>query len=251
MNTIKVKPLNKSSYNKLLPDEICIPASITCPHCYQKNDSTPKQAFFTYKLEETSFMSIPISTIPSCYDIISIYLCSQCQDSFIARYKVDLSKDPKSEFSELPKGEFLGTYPSLFPPLTQKISPNFIKTFEQAKISKQMNLDEACYPTYRKALELFIKDFLDYNDISRKDANKLTDYINKLKLNIFTIPADKVRDDGNTATHTPNFNSDDIEQNLIYFVNMLTMIQKGLQEKIYENFSELLKEKEQKNPKSP
>lgn len=235
---VYAKPLGKNKLNRNRAIEIPIPDSITCPHCNIPHEELePERSFYNNDSDITDVCL-------ECPEIsFLIYRCPECQKVFYVHINCE-------------KCEIISYYPPLiehheFPPLVHEISSDFIKIFKQAETAKQMNLDEVCYPAYRKALELFIKNFLNCNDISVEDKDTLADYINKLKLNIFTIPADKVRDDGNKATHTPNFNSNDIEQNLIYFVNMLTKFQEGIKEGIYKDFSQLLKEKEQRNPKRP
>lgn len=226
---VYAKPLGKNKLNHNRAIEIPIPGSITCSHCNIPHEKLePERSFYNNDSDITDVCL-------ECPEIsFLIYRCPECQKVFYVHINCK-------------KCEIISYYPPLiehheFPPLVHEISSDFIKIFKQAETAKQMNLDEVCYPAYRKALDVLIKDFFKYNDQENEISTNLKQNTEKLNSLLLRKVADQVRDKGNKVTHNANFCSNNIEQDLLLFVELLNNLQSGIESGAIKNLRELLSE---------
>lgn len=105
--------------------------------------------------------------------IASIYLCPVCDNFFyVSHYCIE--NHPYSDSSVIYE-----TFPSFnrdksFSDAIKKISPDFVRIYNQALKAENSNLTDICGPGYRKSLEFLIKDlqFLIIRQNGKKSSNR-------------------------------------------------------------------------------
>lgn len=165
----------------------------------------------------------------SKYFIIEIEYQSSFQDSFT--YVISHNIYPKHHISYQDEE-------------IKKISPKFIKIYNQAKVADEMNLNEVSGPGYRKALEFLMTDYIIFSHIEKEDFNESVvkdskSIVKLIKDNIdnkrIVSAAEKAFWIGNDQTHYEkqwmDLNSEDLK-NLIELV--IYHIKLELQFKHYE-----------------
>ena len=155
---MKVKYQVNCSY--LNPCHVEIDEETSCPIC--KHSIRPTFVYGSmYKTNQNSDKLCIIYTCPHCYEN---FICSYSNHSrpspngphvFSKRTLIAPSKFENQEFAEC----------------IQKISPSFVKIYNQASEAEHYNLDEISGIGYRKALEFLIKDFLITHE--HKDESKV------------------------------------------------------------------------------
>lgn len=116
---------------------VCHPG--VCPICGHAVEPVPLFCSEIRKGDDSSLLSI-------------MFLCRHCNDTFIANYR-----DNKFDLPILaPQGSPKAT----FEPAIEKLSPEFVKIYNQTLAAESAGLDELVGIGYRKALEYLIKDYL-------------------------------------------------------------------------------------------
>lgn len=169
---------------------------------------------------------------------ISFY-CINCGDVFLGNYKVIVDEYTEIGFQE-------AFYPTTLMELTPKkhievplddaiakISPMFVKIFNQAAFSESLKLDEISGISYRKSLEFLIKDFAIYMHPEKK--NNISSFRMSLSECINTyIDNESIKQLARASTYLGNdqshyqkrHHSKDIEDlkklitALVYYINM-------------------------------
>lgn len=154
-NTI---PVHKGSdplpLNYKLPGE--------CPNCHVALEPTVLHQIIT------------IDDNKKTAQLTMLLFCTKCYRTFLAIYSVIddpiYYRDKRCYNTKL-----LATAPFIpksisFSSEITKISPAFIKIYNQAFQAEQMDLIDICGMGYRKALEFLIKDFLIYKVPNNKDS---------------------------------------------------------------------------------
>ena len=129
---------NQLKINKLNSINIDVPN--VCPNC-------------NYAIVPINLSSVSVSTESN--HIASTFFCPYCHKYFfiLTQYLGKLST-----FSIYPYPNYTKTFSENI----EKISPNFVKIYNQAINAENNELDEICGMGYRKALEFLIKDFAIY-----------------------------------------------------------------------------------------
>lgn len=93
-----------------------------------------------------------------------------------------------------------------FPPHIEKLSPEFVLTFNQARSAEQLGLDKITGPGFRRALEFLIKDFLVSQIAEGPDAEKQIEAIRSKNLSqcIDDIDYKKIKVTAKAATYLGN-----------------------------------------------
>lgn len=86
-------------------------------------------------------------------------LCKGCYHSFIASYRCGITRNGNIQIGKLVSAEPNSFKAYAFDDLINKLSPNFVKIYNQALAAESYNLDEIAGLGYRKALEFLIKDY--------------------------------------------------------------------------------------------
>ncbi len=143
------------------------------------------------------------------YRIQVIFRCPkiECQAVFIGYYTSGYFKPHSySEYVFL-KDCFIPSYfkEEHFDDEIEKLSPEFVKIYNQAKISDNIGLSLICGCGYRKSLEYLIKDYLISKDPQSKEEvqnHKLGWLIaNKIDSEKIKLTAGLAKDIGNDETH--------------------------------------------------
>ena len=157
--------------HQINPNELPIPSttdhSFECPLCEKYVE--PKNVHSVYHRNLRSFDKVA-----------SIFQCPACKQL----YFVDFIRNSAGNISVLnqypyPKKQFT------FSPELTKLSPQFVKIYNQALQSEAYKLDELSGIGYRKALEFLIKDYLisqatDKNEQEKIRKENLSQAVNRL-----------------------------------------------------------------------
>ena len=91
--------------------------------------------------------------------------CQNCQESFVTKYEVILSKpETLGAVRYVNAVRVLYTEPNRFKPEAfderlESLSPQFVKIYNQALVAEEKQLDEIAGLGYRRALEFLVKDY--------------------------------------------------------------------------------------------
>ncbi len=105
-----------------------------------------------------------------------VYLCTHCYEPFICKF-INLQKSPNFGQDHLFASSTLSSIEPkcfskrVFEECINKISPAFVKIYNQSLEAEHNTLDEIAGIGYRKALEFLIKDFLIQHE--HKDGGKV------------------------------------------------------------------------------
>lgn len=112
---------------------------------------------------EPKVLSCNLINLGSCSKLLSItFFCTHCHRPFIAEYSSSNIDSPVSMAPSAPPS-------AIFQPSIAKISPQFVKIYNQALAAEFNDLDELSGIGYRKALEFLIKDFAVYLHPDERD----------------------------------------------------------------------------------
>ncbi len=159
------------------------------------------------------------------------FLCTSCQRSFVADYKVHLDKN-----------EYVSSGPTNIGPISYReesfddnvkaMSPQFAKIYNQALAAETYNLDEIAGLGYRKSLEFLVKDFAIHTHPSESDKIKsmtlsqcITKYINST--NIATLATRSAWIGNDEAHYIRKQESRDVQdmkkfiKATVYFISMI------------------------------
>ena len=127
--------------------------------------------------------------------------CNGCHSLIVSEYEISRKlartlSDGRKEYSEKNYNMIKLNYSAPvnfkerdFDDKLKKVSPQFVKIYNQALKAEEYSLDEIAGLGYRKALEFLIKDFAIYNNPDKAEEIKLTwmmkclkDYIDNDKI---------------------------------------------------------------------
>lgn len=118
-------------------------------------------------------------------DLFSVFLqCNACNNTFISSYKFTGTIEEgftKYRSSSLTRSEPISIAEKSFSDEINKLSPNFVRVYNQAFAAEQNELDDICGMGYRKAVEFLVKDYSNKISPEDKDTIKskpLSDCIN-------------------------------------------------------------------------
>ena len=134
-----------------------------CPLC-KRSIKPQKLAFSTFKDENDNWY------------LSFMYLCNSCFRSFVTLHKCDFVA-PTAQTSAKYIANFLYTGPTKyteqhFEETIEKLSPQFVKIFNQAAEAEATGLDEIAGLGYRKAVEFLTKDFCIHMHRDKADEIK-------------------------------------------------------------------------------
>lgn len=99
----------------------------------------------------------------SAYYATVVYLCRDCSSVFLAHYSVSTTNTGQDRISfgnaNLKSIEPVKFVTTSFDAKISKLSPQFVKIYNQALAAETSSLDEIAGLGYRKSLEFLIKDF--------------------------------------------------------------------------------------------
>ncbi len=170
-----------------------------CPVCESGVDVKPLSAYG--KIEDNPWRDGKFIQV--------IFRCPKvdCQSVFFAVYTNLGCVDGRFSENVFLKNGYISPFikTEAFDSDIEKLSPNFIKIFNQAKLADQSGLDLICGAGYRKALEFLIKDFLIATkpDEAEEIKSKLLGWLiaNKVDDPRIKITAGLAKDVGNDETH--------------------------------------------------
>lgn len=163
------------------------------------------------------------------------YLCTSCYQAFICKF-INLETDQRNS-QHFIKNKLASIEPNkfnlkIFDECIEKVSPNFVKIYNQALEAEYKKLDEIAGIGYRKALEFLIKDFLinhENIDESKVKPTALGNCINTMIDNIqLKTVASRATWLGNDQTHYEQKYTDkdinDLKRLIELSVHWITMI---------------------------
>ena len=100
--------------------------------------------------------------------------CNSCKSVLITEYKVNKINDRNFEFEKALKTSPQTYQMEKFDENIEKISPQFIKIYNQSLQAEKTGLDEIAGLGYRKSVEFLIKDFAIYKNPEKEDKIKNT-----------------------------------------------------------------------------
>lgn len=96
-------------------------------------------------------------------DLFSVFLqCNACNNTFISSYKFTGTIEEgftKYRSSSLTRSEPISIAEESFSDEINKLSPDFVRVYNQAFAAEQNELDDICGMGYRKAVEFLAKDY--------------------------------------------------------------------------------------------
>ena len=170
--------ISATDFNSTNRIDIDIKSDFICPHC--NRGISPVVIFAKYHPQSDYTID--------CYTVL---LCpnSSCSNIIYFQFQYySLGPDPISEEKVYPPSS--QTPP--FPPEIEESYPRFIKIYKQSLEAETRNLDEIIGLSYRKSLEILIKDFLISKVAGSPDeaaikAETLAQSIKRLSLDIQEI----------------------------------------------------------------
>ena len=127
-----------------------------------------------------------------------LYRCTRCDNIFFAQYEHGMGGRPVRTAPQVSQAK-------IFSEEISKLSPPFVKIYNQAADAENSGLDEICGMGYRKALEFLIKDYLisnQQNDQATIERMELGNCIaNKVSFEPLKITASRAAWLGNDFAH--------------------------------------------------
>ena len=126
-----------------------VPLPDTCPLCHHAG---------TQDVASRGYHTGPFAD-PSTLDVLLRCNRDECRRVHIAHFV-------RANFDSGPlRWEYLRSWPASLPPLAidsevGKVSPDFVRIYQQAREAESLGLTDVCGPAYRKALEFLVKDYL-------------------------------------------------------------------------------------------
>lgn len=117
-----------------------------------------------HAIKPTALYKLIVSNTDNDMFLHVTYLCPHCNNAFICKFS-DCDNTYYNEITGYTFQKLDYIAPNKFnqeefEPCINKISPSFVKIYNQALSAENSNLDEIAGIGYRKALEFLIKDFL-------------------------------------------------------------------------------------------
>ncbi len=164
-----------------------------CPRC--GNGSFPERLIST----ECVNVNAETDQVP----IASIFLCPVCNNFFyVSHYYIE--NHPYSDSSVIYETLPTSNRDKSFSDAIKKISPDFVRIYNQALKAENSNLTDICGPGYRKSLEFLIKDFAILNNPAKREKiikSPLGECINTYLSKNLSALATAAAWLGNDATH--------------------------------------------------
>jgi hypothetical protein len=185
-------------------------SSLMCQYCHTDIEVQP---IVFLRIDETN---------------VKVFLkCKKCQEGFVGSY----SRGPDFRTYYLQK--IIGGNPkfNIFSVNIKKISPNFVKIYNQSECAEKENLEEISGMGYRKSLEFLIKDFLVKKFSEKEDeitnkflGNCIKDYFENKRIQEIAERATWL---GNDETHYTriweNKDVEDLKKMIDILVNYIDM----------------------------
>lgn len=152
--------LKKINSNKGDEISVCFNTTSFCPRC---NSAIEPVFLFGY-----------INNLEK--DLFSVFLnCNACHNTFISNYK--FTKEIEIGYknyldSSLICSEPISVTKKSFSDEINKLSPNFVRVYNQAFAAEQSELDDICGMGYRKAVEFLAKDYAIHINPDKEDDIK-------------------------------------------------------------------------------
>lgn len=100
--------------------------------------------------------------------------CNSCKSVLITEYKVKKINDKNFEYEKILRTSPQTYQVEKFDENIEKISPQFVKIYNQALQAEKIGLDEIAGLGYRKAVEFLIKDYAIYKNPESEEEIKKT-----------------------------------------------------------------------------
>ena len=181
-------------------------------------------------------------------DILSVAdYCNGCHSLIVSEYEIEKTvrsrnsngsfnyEDKKYKMIKINYSAPVNFKERDFDDKLKKLSPQFVKVYNQALKAEEFSLDEIAGLGYRKSLEFLIKDFAIYNNPEKADEIKSTwmmkcikDYIDNDKIKTLAEKSEWI---GNDEAHYVKIQDDrDINDMknfidaLVYFISMSLIV---------------------------
>lgn len=143
---------NKTTIRYSIPDRC-----IYCNHIHSQNESIIFEQFYTSRLTGKNDSFCILIRCSFCDNIQFLYFR-------VAKPSRSGSLDDldgkKIRFATINKPNLFQRNNHVFPSIIEDISPEFINIFRQSEKAERAGLNQLTGPSYRRALEFLIKDFL-------------------------------------------------------------------------------------------
>ena len=111
--------------------------------------------------------------------IYVVDFCSACKSLIVTEYTGMKELDSYSRIKDIKANKKINSAPSIyekekFDEEIEKISPQFVKIYNQSLQAENIGLDEIAGLGYRKSVEFLIKDFAIYNNKEKEEEIKNT-----------------------------------------------------------------------------
>lgn len=214
--------LKKITSNKGDDISVCFNTTSFCPRC---NSAIEPVFLFGY-----------INNLEK--DLFSVFLnCNACHNTFISNYK--FTKEIEIGYknyldSSLICSEPISVTKKSFSDDINKLSPDFVRVYNQAFAAEQNELDDICGMGYRKAVEFLVKDYSNKISPEDKDTIKskplsdcINTYFDNKKLKSLALASAWI---GNDQTHYEQRISDaGIEEMKAFIMALVNFIDSDLQ----------------------
>ena len=155
--------------------------------------------------------------------LYSLYFCPKCENCFLAEYRVNIMDRGYQSHGWLDYLIPHGDEKTLFSDNINKLSPNFVKIYNQSENAESIGLTEICGIGYRKSLEFLVKDFAIATCPGEEDKIKskllspcIQEYIDNGKLRNLALASAWL---GNDETHYVRKHEDYDVSHLKVFIN--------------------------------
>lgn len=157
--------------------------------------------------------------------------CSSCKSVLITEYKVSKVSDNTYKYEKLIRTSPEQYHKESFDENIEKMSPQFVKIYNQSLQAEKIGLDEIAGLGYRKSVEFLIKDYAIYENSEKEEEIKNTwmkvcieNYIDDKRIQTLAERSDWI---GNDEAHYIRKQEDrDIEdmkkfiKAMVYFIGM-------------------------------
>lgn len=122
--------------------------------------------------------SIVIEKVDGCYLYVTDF-CNSCKSLIITEYTAIKEKDAYGRLDKVKSEKMLNSAPSTyekekFDENIEKISPQFVKIYNQSLQAETIGLDEIAGLGYRKSVEFLIKDYSIHKNPEKEEEIKNT-----------------------------------------------------------------------------
>lgn len=157
--------------------------------------------------------------------------CSSCKSVLITEYKVGKISDNNYKYEKLIRTSPEQYNPESFDENIEKISPQFVKIYNQSLQAEKMGLDEIAGLGYRKSVEFLIKDYAIHENPENEEEIKNTwmkvcidKYIDDKKIKTLAEKSDWIgNDEAHYVRKQENRDITDMKRfikAMVYFIGM-------------------------------